>query len=365
MTAVPRAPSAGWSGQLLAVLVLIVGALIGAASSPTATAAVIGTQRVVVLPVTFADAPTQPWTLDQINAAMSTNPVNVAGYFAASSDGQFSFSIDVKPYAALPDATTGCDFSRWLTDALAANGDLSGYDHVVLLFGHTSQCAWGGLAYEPGVYSWINGLLTLSDGTLSVQTIAHELGHNLGLGEANGPNGQNQGDPYTVMGFAASRLFTGREREELGWLTATAIGPGSWDLTPLDSGTGQRLLSFPRGDGTSIEIDYRTTSGAYDTNIGLAVTLHIVNSSTPDTRIVDTAGQGFISGYPLALGASWQDPVSGMWFTTTARTNAGATVLVSAVAPPPTTTTTTTTSTTTTRPPVTTTTRPKHKATPR
>ncbi|HEY4754072.1 MAG TPA: M66 family metalloprotease, partial [Candidatus Limnocylindrales bacterium] len=228
--------------------------------------------------------------------------------------------------------------------ANAAGANLAAYTNVVYIFPNTSQCAFAGLGYVPGSVSLLNG-------TLAVQVMVHELGHNFGLGHANGENCVANGvrvalstaanctesayvDPFSPMGNNALRHNAGSQLGELGWLSDSekVVGtPGStYTITPYFSSGGVKLVRIPRGDGSYFDLDFRSTYGSFDNFAAgsppvSGVTIRLgwgtasPTSSPHATDLIDTTPSTTSwADAPLLLNKAFTDPVSTISFTTTA-----------------------------------------------
>ena len=149
----------------------------------------------------------------------------------------------------------------------------------MFVFPNTNQCGWAGLGYVPGQYSYING-------TLSVQVMTHELGHNFGLAHANAAScsvGGDTGDDRRHLGVherglrgpvlddgqqrpppqprepARRARLAGRDEK------VVAVPGNTYTITPYFGTAGVKLVRVPRGDGTFFDLDYRMTYSVFDT----------------------------------------------------------------------------------------------------
>ena len=188
----------------------------------------------------------------------------------------------------------------------------------------------------PGSYTYING-------TLSVQVMTHEVGHNFGLGHANARNcvvggtrvtiaadasctTQTYADPFSTMGNNALRHNHGSQLGELGWLDASqkVVGtPGNtYTISPY-FGTGTvKLVRIPRGNGSFFDLDFRMTYGSFD---NFAAGSPAVSGVDDPARLGHGEPDGLAPGHraprhhaattdlkdaPLLVGRSITDPVS-------------------------------------------------------
>jgi hypothetical protein len=323
-------------------------------------AASTGARTLAVILVNFANDSAQPFTTDQARAAYFTASNSVSAYYGEQSQGQVSFTGqirsdgDVFGWYTIASTDAGCNWQTWGSQARAAakadGHDTAGYDHVAVVFPNAPSCAWSGLGYEPGRYSYING-------TLSPRTTAHEIGHNLGLMHASSYNCSNAGvrvtiggscslseygDPFDVMG-AGFRLLNGYHRAQAGWLgsgtTRTVTTSGDYLLAPLlPTGGGDKVIRIPRGDGSDYSLDFRQPFGSvFDTfgladpvvnGVGLRVTTGPSQPLDNPVLLDGTPATSTFTDAALQPGASFFDAARGIEVATLAASPSGATVRV-------------------------------------
>jgi hypothetical protein len=307
------------------------------------TASVSGAKRVAVLLVNFSNDTSQPFTPAFAAGIAFTNSNSVAAYYSDSSWGQLSLSGDVYGWYTLPDSDTSCNTATWANDAnkaaTAAGVNLGGYTNIVYAFPLASNCAWNGWADLPGTRSWLNG-----PSAMTLQEMAHELGHNLGLNHASSyvcaENGVrvalsanpatctigDYGDPFSVMGAGKHYGQTNFARGVLGWLSAantrTVTASGDYALAPIEAydPTAVDTLRVQRTSGTYFTLEFRQSAPIFDTfsSTDSAVTGVSVRvtpaSGDPRSLLVDTTPGSMMSYFdaPLALVKTLVDPLSGI-----------------------------------------------------
>jgi hypothetical protein len=135
-----------------------------------------GEQKVLVLLINFQDKLTQPWTATQVRDVIFTS---VNNFYKESSYQQTWLAGDVFGWYTLPISSATCDQNSIAAyakqAAVAAGVNLSAYSRYVYAF-PTLSCGWTGWGTYGGNPSqaWING-------SMSVRTVGHELGHGFGL----------------------------------------------------------------------------------------------------------------------------------------------------------------------------------------
>ncbi|MEU4622512.1 Ig-like domain-containing protein [Actinoplanes sp. NPDC023801] len=255
------------------------------AGALTASNSVIGTHRLTIVPVYWATAtvPDGEPSTAQLRAAAD----EADGYYDTVSGGKIRMAVDrVAPWTKIADSglgADGCPDSSALMTAARKVADTTAktiLNHLVVYFPEVTTCRWDGLgslgfSVHHDAAIWLNG-------TYDVQTLSHELGHNMYLGHANGtmchsdaartvqvPLSQyctrfDYADPWDVMGNRTAGQLSAYHLAELGLLPAdaarTVISDTEVTLAPITSGAGLRQIVMPMGQRTYY-IEYRTAAG--------------------------------------------------------------------------------------------------------
>jgi chitodextrinase len=337
------------------------GATLDGGEGAIGTLAVGTTRTLAVVLVNFSDKQTQPWTKARILEQVETGTASVKRFFEEEAKGGLTFDADVFGWYTISATSSGCS-SKWQTTyhdqatakAEAAGVDLDAYTNIMFMWPGLSDCGFAGVAYVGGKWSYING-------TDSVQVLTHELGHNFGLGHANGLTCTSGGsevmiaapadctvdyyaDPFSTMGNNALRHNTGMGLVDMGLLESSEKvvgGPGNtYTIAPYFGPAGIKLVRVPRGDGTYFDLDIRSPYGTFDTygagspvTVGVSIRVAVVTATggTPrQSRLLDatpTSSSG-LADAALAVGRTMTDPVSKISFTVLSVDAAGVTVRV-------------------------------------
>lgn len=304
-----------------------------------------GEQRTLAILVNFSDkAGTE--TVAGAQSLLFDGSRSVSRYFLENSFGQTWLSGAVAGPYRISQSSASCDVDTLADQARAAaraSGiDLGAYTRYVYVFPRNA-CSWLGLGTIGGYpsESWINGSFVL-------HTVAHELGHNLGLYHANalscasGSLGGScttleYGDTTDVMGKVPGHL-NAFHKEELGWLGQGGQPPirtvergGIFELSPLaaqDSRTkALKILKSASSSGgrTYFYVEYRQPIGFDDTfddlwyanNLTAGLVIHTGNDTRANSSFLVKADPQAISWYKAALdpGRTFHDPVSGVTIT--------------------------------------------------
>jgi hypothetical protein len=321
------------------------------AAAADAAAGAPAIRSVAVILVDFADGP--HWGPDDAPAAANVVGNDLNAYFEEQTYGQLGFAATAYGPYDIEGSLSQCeDNLSWMAEAMVrADVSQSQFQHVVLVFPSGSNCPWSGQALIGGKRIWINGAPTL-------RVLAHEFGHNLGLGHAGGLACANApvspactpsavyGDPFDPMGGYSGpvRQMNMQHKLTLNLLAPSAVTvvgiSGTYHVAPLEtlSGTPQ-LLRIARANGANYYVEYRYPIGAFDSQApGLQGVLVRTDGSAPsrsdanaaDTLLIDmhSATAGNWGDAAMDVGQVFDDPVAGVSIQNLGEDAGGATLAI-------------------------------------
>ena len=357
---------------------------VAAAPAPSIGLMTKGVQQVVALIVNMPGL-TFPGATDSVSywqaQFFGSSFPSLTTLWSIMSDGQTSAAGNVYGGLTLSQAYNCDQYNEITTAAIAAaqaaSIDLSTATHIAVIF-PASGCDYGalgdiggGIFYSGGPLSariWLPMTPGATTSTQRAGALAHEGGHNLGLGHGNSydygktPIGvldtanssvtnTEYGDPYTTMGGSegGGGYYAAVHRALfLNWFTngtdyTEVTSNGTYTIAPSENASGQRALRVARASmpGAWVWVEYRQPLGPIDSgfptsgsNVYQGVLLHYEDPYDVALRdyLVDmtaTASPNNFQMSALVPGVTWSDPYSLLDIKTVSANATGVTVMAS------------------------------------
>ena len=325
-----------------------------------------GIKKLAVVLVKFSDDPSMPHTVQQMREWAFTAPDSVNNYYREISRGRvgltghLSASGDVVDWVNVPPSSSCGEAVDAANVALEQQDfDLTPYDNVMYIMpGMAPLCAshaWD----NRSVITWVEKLI-----------MAHELGHNFGIGHADGWSCQEPvvsssaapplhvplssncslvgyADTFDIMGLGY-RHTSPFHKWTLDYLAPSNLAvwsaSGDFTLAPSElNTTAMQMLRVPRpaaGDGSFFQLEVRRPMGLFDNFApsdpvvdGVSVRLGPGEAGWADLRLIDmrpetSEGVEAFNNAALPAGQAFFDEQDRYAFHVLSVGSAGATVRV-------------------------------------
>ncbi|MFV8458300.1 Ig-like domain-containing protein [Vibrio owensii] len=321
--------------------------------STQVTASSFGEQRTLVMLLNFLDNTQTPWSVEETRELVFSQ---VNDFYKENSDNQVWLTGDVAGYYTLPMNAT-CDtwtIHTTAEDVARDNGiNFGNYARIVYVFPENSTCGWTGKGTVGGNPSkaYVNGSLTL-------RTVGHELGHNFGLHHAKDLDcgadiigdrcaSAEYGDALDIMGMSGiTGHFNAFSKELLGWISidsgnvVSVEADGSYLLEPVETPRNGGVKGLKIRSGTDdvtgkplwYYLEYRQAIG-FDSfvegksGITGGVIFHLATEDDPQSNLmldmIPNSGLRDLDESALLVGQTYTDVQAGITITTEwANTNA-------------------------------------------
>lgn len=314
--------------------------------STKVTASSFGEQRTLVMLLNFLDNTQTPWSVEETRELVFGQ---VNDFYKENSDNQVWLTGDVAGYYTLPMNAT-CDtwtIHTTAEDVARDNGiNFGNYARIVYVFPENSTCGWTGKGTVGGNPSkaYVNGSLTL-------RTVGHELGHNFGLHHAKDLDcgsdiigdrcaSAEYGDALDIMGMSGiTGHFNAFSKELLGWISTdsgkvvSVEVDGSYLLEPVETPHigGAKGLKIRRGTDEVTGkplwyyLEYRQAIG-FDSfvegksGITDGVIFHLATENDPQSNLmldmIPNSGLRDLDESALLVGQAYTDVQAGITITT-------------------------------------------------